>query len=279
MSIEAINWVLTKADIPEGDGASSLTLVLIGLANHAHADGRHAFPSIATLMQYSRLSRSTVIRCLAKLKECGLITEGNQAIAAAHIERADQRPTVYDLQIERGVVVTRRAERGVTEAPNGVSSRRERGVMVTPEPSLKPKNKPTTPVADAPEQIPLPLPVPADPEKDAEDERGPKPLTLNQRATQAAQWYYRRLGNMGNVPAMMKIIRKAMVNGHSNTQIKTALTFIADHHWTLTEERLAHALQGGPRPVSGQSNGNGRRKVYQLNPDGTSSGREIQVDW
>jgi hypothetical protein len=45
MSIEAITWALNHAPIPTGRrDASSLAMVLVGLANHADPDGRNAFP-------------------------------------------------------------------------------------------------------------------------------------------------------------------------------------------------------------------------------------------
>jgi hypothetical protein len=56
VSIEANNWALTTAAIPSGRlDASSLAVVLVGLANHADPDGRNAFPSLATLVRYTRL--------------------------------------------------------------------------------------------------------------------------------------------------------------------------------------------------------------------------------
>lgn len=100
----------------------------------------------------------------------------------------------------------------------------------------------------------LPL-VPARPDdelarrRDAKDEDRPKPPTLNQRATRLAQAHYERLGKMGNVPAFMKIIRKALEHGYNDGDVDRMLAWLADRRWTLTEERLANALRGGPRPA------------------------------
>ncbi|WP_143193990.1 hypothetical protein [Micromonospora sp. CB01531] len=58
MSIEAVSWALSDApDVPP-----SCLAVLIGLANHAHADGRGAFPSQERLAFYaaSRSARSAM---------------------------------------------------------------------------------------------------------------------------------------------------------------------------------------------------------------------------
>jgi len=55
------------------------------------------FPAVNTLAEDTGLSESTVRRKLQELEELELVNRGNQAIAAAHIERADRRPIVYDL--------------------------------------------------------------------------------------------------------------------------------------------------------------------------------------
>jgi hypothetical protein len=69
MSIEAVSWALNDApDFAEEDPRQRphLAIVLIGLANHADPQGRNAFPSIGTLVRYTRLSESTVRRCLQR---------------------------------------------------------------------------------------------------------------------------------------------------------------------------------------------------------------------
>jgi hypothetical protein len=63
MSIEAINWALNHAPIPtDRKNASSLAIVLVGLANHADSEGRNAFPAVKTLVRYTRLKERTVSR-------------------------------------------------------------------------------------------------------------------------------------------------------------------------------------------------------------------------
>jgi hypothetical protein len=84
VSIEAIYWALNHAPIPtDRKDASSLAIVLIGLANHAGPDGRNAFPSAAMLTRYTRLSESTVPRSLDGLEELGLTVPSDPAIVAA----------------------------------------------------------------------------------------------------------------------------------------------------------------------------------------------------
>lgn len=73
MSIEAIHWALNAAPIPrDRRDASSLAMVLVGLANHADPDGCNAFPSLARLAGYTRLSERSVRYALRALEELGL---------------------------------------------------------------------------------------------------------------------------------------------------------------------------------------------------------------
>ncbi|WP_410607546.1 helix-turn-helix domain-containing protein [Amycolatopsis sp. lyj-109] len=100
MSIEVINWALTRAPIPrDRRDASSLAVVLVGLANHADPDGRNAFPSLARLSRYTRLSERSVRYALRALEELDLIQPSDPEIVAAYVKRADRRPNGYNLTI------------------------------------------------------------------------------------------------------------------------------------------------------------------------------------
>ena len=157
MSIEAINWALNHApEFADEDPRQRphLALVLIGLANHADPAGRNAFPSIETLCRYTRLSESTVRRCLHRLVELGVIRPGDPELQQFYIRRQDRRPMVYDLVMDGGSPapgavdnpddgVSYGTGHGVSHRPNGVSERAARGVIpagkrpgMTPEPSL-----------------------------------------------------------------------------------------------------------------------------------------------
>ncbi|GAA4024868.1 hypothetical protein GCM10022247_56610 [Allokutzneria multivorans] len=138
MSIEAIAWALNHAPIPcDRKDSSSLAIVLIGLANHADPNGRNAFPSVATLTRYSRLSERTVRTSLDRLEELGLISPSDPDIVAAYIKRADRRPKGWDLAVHSGVQSSHPADlHGVHSSPDGVQSVRPRGASTAPEPSL-----------------------------------------------------------------------------------------------------------------------------------------------
>lgn len=177
MSIEAINWALNLAPVPpeakSGKPSSACAFVLIALATHAGSDGTNSFPSVSTLMRYTRLSERTIRTCLDRLHEFGVIRPSDPTIVAAYIRRADRRPQGWDLglarirtdftddelaalertipgirtrvALERGAAVAPRdTERGATDArtaPNGVQLTQPRGATVAPEPYIEPSLK------------------------------------------------------------------------------------------------------------------------------------------
>lgn len=95
MSIEAISWALNTAPVDEPSAAA----VLIGVANHAGPDGRGAFPSVARLVRYTRLSERTVREQLDILEAAKITSPCDPAIIAAYIKRGDQRPQGWDLDL------------------------------------------------------------------------------------------------------------------------------------------------------------------------------------
>lgn len=111
MSIEAYTWALTDTKV----GDATRKLVLAGLANHAHKDGRHAFPSKATLADYAECSPKTVGRHLKVLLDDGWIREGDQQ-TVAHL-RADRRPVVYDVAMSETTRLAWQTERAATNTP------------------------------------------------------------------------------------------------------------------------------------------------------------------
>lgn len=112
MSIQAVAWALAQQAVTE----SSARFVLVSLANYAGQEGLGAFPAVATICTETGLSERTVRAALRKLEDGGLIERGNQALAAAYIEREDRRPVVYDLLMPAAVPATTRAPRQRVEA-------------------------------------------------------------------------------------------------------------------------------------------------------------------
>ncbi|WP_051791588.1 helix-turn-helix domain-containing protein [Amycolatopsis jejuensis] len=162
MSIEAINWALKHAHIPHHRrDASSLAVVLIGLANHADPDGHNAFPSLATLTAYTRLTERSVRYALRHLQQLGLITPADPRIVAAHVHRADRRPNGYDLTMttttpnQGQTVPTADQHEGHNTTPRAANNTPTRGNHCPrniPQPSMNQR----PPAPRAPTHIPPP---------------------------------------------------------------------------------------------------------------------------
>lgn len=76
-------------------GDATLKLILLGRANHAHADGRNSWARPKVIAQYAECSVRTVQRRTGELLAAGWLREGDQSIVA-HL-RGDSRPIVYDV--------------------------------------------------------------------------------------------------------------------------------------------------------------------------------------
>jgi len=159
-----MTWAMEQQLVTDPHACS----VLIALGNHADRDGTGAFPSVETLRRYTKLSERTIRTKLAELEATGIIRRGNQAIAAAHIERADRRPVVWDLAMELGVQEMHPVQETGVQQPHpedgtGCSSRRhgvqlvqERGARAAPKPSLNHPEPRERPIAAASHVSPAP---------------------------------------------------------------------------------------------------------------------------
>lgn len=144
-----MSWAIEQQLVKDPSGRH----VLLALANYAGKNGEAAFPAVATLAEDTGLSERTVRAKLDALEELGVIVRGNQAIAAAHIARADRRPVCYDLCIhaERGAGFAPREDAtGCSSRSDGVQMTQERGAGAAPDPSCKPSmNHLSAPRADS----------------------------------------------------------------------------------------------------------------------------------
>lgn len=140
MSIEVLAAVLRM-----NVGDPTVKLVLIGLANHAHADGTAAWPTVERLGEYACCSRRTVQRSLATLKAAGHIRPGDQRLVA-HLGR--YASTVYDVATSEAQVQEWRganlaplagapptAPRGATGGSSGAPVVAHKPSLNRPEPS------------------------------------------------------------------------------------------------------------------------------------------------
>jgi hypothetical protein len=105
---------------------AQLVATLAGLANHADAKGRGAYPSLAKLAAYTCKSERSVRRDLRQLEELKLIRPGDPA-KVAHLP-SDRRPEVYDLAIDRTVPGGRAGDdEGTRTSARTLASTRARG--------------------------------------------------------------------------------------------------------------------------------------------------------
>lgn len=97
MSTAATAWALrTKFGHPVRK------IIMWGLADHAHADGTHAWASVGTLAEYADVDERTVRRHLGALMADGWLreSEDQSAVEAIPLRR---RPIVYELAMSEGV--------------------------------------------------------------------------------------------------------------------------------------------------------------------------------
>lgn len=80
MSLPVLTWVLDHSEERLGN-----RLVLLALAEHAHDDGRYAWPSVHTLEKRTRLSERQVRNCLRSLEQSQAIIHTGQSKAGTHI--------------------------------------------------------------------------------------------------------------------------------------------------------------------------------------------------
>lgn len=136
MSVQAMAWALTQQFITD----PAARHVLLCLANYSNERGAAAFPSVDTLSRDTGLAERTIRYKLDALCEAGVIRRGNQAIAAAYINRHDRRPTVYDIAVERGAADAPGEATGCISQQDGVQLTTERGAPRAPNPPITTSN-------------------------------------------------------------------------------------------------------------------------------------------
>jgi hypothetical protein len=126
MSIKAIQAVLD-----ESQHKGSALLLMVILANYAHDDGTYAFPSVATMTRYTRLTRRNVQLLLRKLEESGELAEMGIHNSGTVIYRL-----VLPALSKGGVKFTPPKKQGAKPASDGGDQGITGGAsLVTPDPS------------------------------------------------------------------------------------------------------------------------------------------------
>lgn len=223
-------------DLP-GVGSATTRLVLLALADQANEDG-FCWPFMATIASRADCGLSTARKACADLEAKGFLRRRLQKSADGDNDRS-----VYYLNAE---LITRlagaaRSERGAARIERGGPPGSGGGAarIWRDNPHENHQEEPSA-AATASEAL-------FEVEQPPEAPKATPPKTVNQRATVLAQQQYDRLGRMGNVPAFVKIIKQAIGAGYEDLVIDQALAYIAENRWTLTAERLANTLRGGPK--------------------------------
>jgi Helix-turn-helix domain len=130
MSVRVLSWVFDHSPVEHrGD-----LLVLLVLADHAHDDGTHAFPSVETIARKARLSRRGAQLALRRLERLGAIQET--------AGEGPRRPRSYRLIM--GEATSPRT--GCTGEVGGTEGRTESHLGAkgsSPEPSVEPSVEPS----------------------------------------------------------------------------------------------------------------------------------------
>lgn len=244
-------------------GPATKRLVLLALADSANDEGV-CWPSVATIARKAKASRRRVEEVLAELHADRIVTR-SQRWNDTNIYEINLGPLRLAAQTPREDCAPRENE-GIPPAKNSTTPREN------PQGNRKENHQvePTT-APEGAEQQPATPPVQAgsvaegqgrdgggqavNGHQAAQDQQaagGSRPwgdpgLSVNQVATMLAQDHYDRLGRMGNVAAFVKIMRAGLRAGYTPAMINSAAGYIAAQNWTLTEERLANTLRGGPR--------------------------------
>lgn len=134
MSIQAIAWVLEFSH-----SRLAARLVLICIANHAHADGSNSYPSFNTIAREGHLSRSEVIRSIQELERGGELSVEREA--GPHGTNMYSLPRF--MEARRDQLVAKRDQLLVSSGAQLVASGVQASRQKRPEPSFnrtKPKD-------------------------------------------------------------------------------------------------------------------------------------------
>lgn len=177
MSIGVLGWVLREAPITaKGD-----VLALIVLADHAHADGSNAWPSLRTIARMGRLSERGARQALRNLEAAGAITVTGRSRTGTTVYRVNLPDSVTAITAPAvadppAVAAPRQPLPPATVAGEGGNQRSLPPAVAAPEPSRT---------------VPEPSPPVGPPEGD--DELPPKPSgnrarELNAYREALAEW-------------------------------------------------------------------------------------------
>lgn len=222
-------------------GPATVRLVLLALADQANDEGV-CWPFMATIASRANCGLSTARKACAELEAQGLLRREYRKA-----EDGDNDRSIYVVNADKlaELAGAARSERGAAKKERGGPLKSGGGAakIERHNPQRTTKEEPKDPAAPASEPL---FEIP----EQGKEEPQPKAPTINQRANTLAARQYERLGKMGNVPAFAKIAKQALIHDWPDDAVDAAMAYIAENRWTLTAERLANTLRGGPKPPS-----------------------------
>lgn len=287
MSMQAMVWALEQApDVP----AQALG-VLMGLANHADEQGRGAYAGQELLAEYARKSDRQARTDLGRLEDAGLIRRGDQSLVA-HL-RADKRPVVWDLAMER---IKEKSDRkcasgrkeasgrtdstdelgedagqetatgsrvpGGSQAPAGSAPSSDRK-HTSDEPVLEPKHSLPTEEsvrddANADQLFDTPKVPPRRRKKQKAPASEPDPLDL--QADELTRKFWERHRTAQPFPAVRGVVKTALANGYTRDELAFVLDRLGKQSMAISGATItiAHSEITGARDQrAGAGNGSG----------------------
>lgn len=279
MSMQAMVWALEQApDVP----AQALG-VLMGLANHADERGRGAFAGQELLAEYARKSDRQTRTDLARLEEAGLIRRGDQSLVA-HL-RADKRPVVWDLAMERVKDKSDRKCASGRKETSGRSSAKENAASgeksadqsaaggsrvpggsqppagstassdrkcASDEPVIEPKHSLPTEESDAAAQDAGQLfdtPGAKPPRRKPQKPRKGEPDPLDAQADDLTRKFWDRHRTAQPFPAVRGVVRTALGNGYTRDELAFVLDRLGKQSMAISGATItiAHSEITGAR--------------------------------
>lgn len=225
-------------------GPATTRLVLLALADQANDEGV-CWPYMATIASRAGCGLSTARKACADLEAQGLLRREYRKA-----EDGDNDRSIYVVNAEKlaDIAGAARSERASAKKERGGPLKSGGGAARIWRDNPQ-ENPQVEPLSDAGASGAL-FEIPELGREEARKQDMAKPPTINQRANVLAGRQYERLGKMGNVPAFAKIAKQALDAGWADAAVDAAMAYIAENQWTLTAERLANTLKGGPKPAT-----------------------------
>lgn len=209
-------------------------LVALCLADHAHDDGTHVFPAVATLAEKASLGTTATRSAIRRLEGFGILVQVAKGGGRGN-------PAEYRFDLARLINPTDSVafpKPNAEEKPNGSGPQTQRLATETQRLTAQTQRTPVGESLEPSEPSGIVAAVAAD---------EPPSVKANALAT-----VYYNVQPLCNFPSVAGICRKALKAGHGMPEIAEALLRLADEGRGVTTETLRVELEGLPERKSRQ---------------------------